>query len=104
MHYFTTRLGWQPDSKLQLKLNDEISLSVYWSHRELPSQEFIIFDKNAIRWRVKPDMEDGALATAIGVSPLYKDKIDFLAYTLFEIEMLIPDAIRIISVPESPVS
>lgn len=100
INFFRSRITWQATKEQQLTLSDRLPLTIYWSHGKLPSQEFIVLDKNAIRWRVRPDDEDGALATAIGLSPLYKDKVDFLSYTSFKIEILKPEAISVIALPK----
>lgn len=64
-----------------------------------PSGEFVIFDRRAVRWKVRPDEEDGALATAIGVSPLYRDRISFYAETQFKVEIPEPAAITVLTIP-----
>jgi hypothetical protein len=74
-------------------------LTIFWSNSKIPTKEFIILDHNSLRWLVKPDKEDGALATAIGVSPLYRDKVDFYVLTLVKANILIPEAISVIHIP-----
>jgi hypothetical protein len=100
MHFFRDKMKWEVGEKEQLVLGDKEPLTIYWSHKWLPSQEFIILDKSSVRWRVKPDEEDGALATAIG-SPLYDDKVVFFAQTLFKVDLLKPEAVSIITLPSS---
>lgn len=83
----------------QLVIENSPPLTIYWSHRETPSGEFVIFDRRALWWRIRPDGEDGALATAIGVSPLYRDRISFYAETRFKVEILEPAAIAVLTIP-----
>jgi len=83
----------------ELLTEDSLPLTLCWSHRETPSNEFVIFDSSAVRWRVRPDEEDGALATAIGVSPLYRDRISFYAETRFKVEILEPASIAVLTIP-----
>lgn len=97
--FFSSKVRWHLGEREQIEFESKQPLTIYWSHKKLPSREFIIMDKNSVRWSIKPDEEDGALATAIG-SPLYKDKVSFLAYTLFKVQLLQPEAISIIELPE----
>jgi hypothetical protein len=94
--FFEKNIDWPVGEREKLKLKEKQPLTIYWSSNIVPLQEFIIFDSTAIRWRIKPDEVDGALATAIGVSPLYKDKVSFFAGTLFKIELLNQNAIQVI--------
>ena len=98
MQSFHNRIRWDEKGD-QLVIENGPPLTIYWSHRETPSNEFVIFDRRAVRWRVRPDEDDGALATAIGVSPLYRDRISLYAETRFKVEILEPTAIAVLTIP-----
>jgi len=98
MRSFHETIHWDEKGD-QLLIEDSSPLTIYWSHGETPSGEFVIFDRRAVRWKVRPDEEDGALATAIGVSPLYRDRISFYAETQFKVEVPEPAAITVLTIP-----
>jgi len=98
IEFYYDKINWQFGDREQLVLEGRPPITIFWSNVKVPMKEFIILDTKALRWSVRPDEEDGALATAVGVSPLYRDKIAFFAYTLYKVEMLAPEAISITTI------
>jgi len=97
---FHGRISWPAGKTEQLVLEKRPPLSIFWSNGKMEANAFIIGDGNALQWSVRPDEEDGALATAVGVSPLFKDRVDFFAQTEFKLDILNPDAFQVIGIPK----
>jgi hypothetical protein len=88
---------WEKDGKAMLYFKNKAVIKVYSFVPTEPTVQIIIGSSNNVRCTIRSDKEDGALATAIGVSPLYKDKVDFFARTLYKLEILKPEAIAVIT-------
>jgi hypothetical protein len=97
---FHGKITWPAHKPEQLTLEKRPPLSLFWANNNMDANAFIIGDGHSLQWAVRPDDEDGALATAIGVSPLYKDKVDFFAQTEFKLDVLNPDAFQMVTLPK----
>ena len=89
---------WGTDGRETLHFDNDLEIKVYHFIPTTHSTEIIIGSGKALRWSIRLDAEDGALATAIGKSPLYSDKVDFFAGTIFRVEILKPEAFAVVEI------